>query len=103
MSSSNLEIGRDFLVLETSSREHLLVGWKDIDLDAINGGGDVIEFETAIDSCKDWLNQVTRGVVSGLINQTLYGTWNATLLSGLALSKFRDYCQHMSDGRAYFW
>jgi len=102
MSSSNLEIGRDFLVLETSSREHLLVGWKDIDLDAIDGDGDVNEFETAIDSCKDWLNQVTRGEVSGILNETLYGTWNATLLSGLALSKFRDFCQHMSDGKAYF-
>jgi len=102
MSSSNLEIGRDFSVLETSSRVHLLVGWKDMDLGALGGDGDVNEFETAINSCKDWLNHVESGPVSGVLNETLYWTWDATLLSGLALSNFRDYCQHMSDGKAYF-
>ena len=104
MSSSKLEVGRDFIVLESALKEHLLIGWKDLRLDALGLGigDDVYDFETAINSCKDWLDQVKHGQVSGLINETLNGTWDSTLLSGLAVSKFRDYCQHILDGKSYF-
>lgn len=30
MSSSKLEVGRDFIVLESALKEHLLIGWKDL-------------------------------------------------------------------------